>query len=142
MNTKLRFSLASAAFCCLISSDIMALQLPDFGGGGSGGTQPTTTAPQDVLVLTCRNARINTAGSSSGSSCSSSGSTSSSCSSSSTPSTLPSELLSWEMTADNSSLQDKLNAAANCTEAVQAVGVSNCEASGGNDITVYTCKVQ
>lgn len=141
MNTKLRFSLASAAFCCLISSDIMALQLPDFGGGGS--TQPTTTASQDVLVLTCRNARINTAGSSTGSSCSTSGSTSSSCSSSSTPSTLPSELLSWEMTTtDNSTLQDKLNAAANCTEAVQAAGVSNCEASGGNDITVYTCKIQ
>lgn len=136
MNTKLRFSIVSAAFCCLMSSDIMALTLPGFGGGSQ-----TTTTSQEVLILTCRNNLSNTV-SSGESSCSSSGSTGSTCSSGSTTSTLSSSVLNWETTSTDQDLHEKLNSAGNCSEAVKAVGASDCQPSGGNEYTIYTCSVQ
>lgn len=127
----------SIAFFVLLSGDIMALDFPQFPGSPS---TPSNT-PAEVLIFSCKNANTgsNTTGNSS---CSSSGSNSSSCSSGSGGSNTHNAINSWEMTADRPSLKTVLNdPTTTCSEAVQAAGVSNCNQSGGDILTFFTCKI-
>jgi len=136
MNTKIFFSFSSVALFTLLSSNVMAFDFPSTSLPGTGGTS-TENTPAEVVIFTCINANTGT-NTSTNSSCSSSGS--SSCSS--TPTTSQSSIKAWEMTGDHPALKTVLNGASTtCSEAVEAAGVTNCNTSGGDTLTIYTCKL-
>lgn len=138
MNTKIYFSFSSIALFILLSSDVMAFDFPSTTPPGTGGTSTGSTSA-DVVIFSCANANTGT-NTSSNSSCSSSGGSSNSCSSSSTPT--HGSIKAWEMTGNHQAIKAVLNDSnTTCSEAVQAVGAANCTASGGDIITIYTCKI-
>lgn len=136
MNKKIYFR--SFALFILLSSDAMALDFPSATLPGFGGT---SSSPAAVLIFSCKNTSTGT-NTSGNSSCSSSGGSSSSCSSGSGTTASHSSIAAWEMTADRPALKTILNDInTTCSDAVEAAGAANCIPSGGDILTIYTCKI-
>lgn len=132
-------SAINIALLLMLPITTMAFDFPTTTIPGMNTGTPTT--PAAVLIFSCNNIGAETI-TSGNSSCSSSGGSSSSCSSSSVPNLAQSKIIAWEMTADRPALQAILNDVnTTCSEAVEAAGFNNCESSGGDTKTVYTCKL-